>query len=90
MSLGAGVLVFLALVLLFSWLALRRKPMALAVIGALVLAGPSLLQVDRAWLLQRLTSDWLPVLLLGLALGVVLQLVSRAAVTHLMSWARTR
>lgn len=87
---GAGVALFLALVLLFSWLALKRKPLALVVIGPLVFVGPSLLQVDRTWLLQRLSDDWLPVLLLGIVVGFVLQLVSRAAVTHLWSRARPR
>jgi hypothetical protein len=75
---GTGAVLFLALVLAFSWLVVKRKPMALVVAGALVALGPSFLQVDRTWLLQRFTGDWLPVLLLGIAAGVVLHPVSRA------------
>jgi hypothetical protein len=74
----AGRPLFLALILALSWCAVKRKPLALVVVGALVVLGPLLLQVDRTWLLQRLTGDWLPVLLLGIAVGVALHPVLRA------------
>lgn len=87
---GAGVVLLLGVVLVFFWLAVKRKPVALVVLGALVFAGPSLLQVDRTWLLQRLTDDWLPVLPVVMVVWVVLQLVTRGAVARRWTAARAR